>query len=130
MSFTPCSLPFFLLQCYVQQPLHQLRLRSDSAQAYRHVELFQSASVMKHTNSGVGSLTVSGVRRVVHWDAPNSLEGYSQESGRAGRDGLPCKAIMYTSRKHLNQVCPGLMHARGSIRDQMSHMWPFSCEPP
>ena len=46
------------------------------------------------------------MHRVVHWDAPNSLEGYSQESGRAGRDGLPCKAIMYTSRKHLNQACP------------------------
>jgi len=63
--------------------------------------LYPPADVVICTNAFGMGLDVPNVRLVVHWQHPASVEDYMQEFGRAGRDGAPSVAVLFTGAKDI-----------------------------
>ena len=76
------------------------------------------------------------VRLVVHYTYPKTLEGYYQEIGRAGRDGLPSECVLFytyaDTRKHeffINQIEDDKTRERAltKLREVMNYAELSSC---
>ncbi|WP_323927048.1 RecQ family ATP-dependent DNA helicase [Aeromonas caviae] len=61
------------------------------------------------------------IRRVIHYDLPKSIENYSQEIGRAGRDGLPSRCTVLASRAQL-PVLENFVYGDTPDRDAIAHL--------
>jgi ATP-dependent DNA helicase RecQ len=66
--------------------------------------------VIVSTNAFGMGIDKADVRFVIHWDIPDAIESYFQETGRAGRDNKPAYAVLLFSGSDKSRLTDTIRH--------------------
>jgi ATP-dependent DNA helicase RecQ len=74
--------------------VYHSKLHKEDRTSVHNLFMDETIRAVVATNAFGLGIDKPNIRFVVHYDLPGSLEAYTQEAGRAGRDGMPSRCIL------------------------------------